>query len=74
MAEVLENRDYNSQELHDEMYTILKELGLKPQKAFQAIYKMIIGKNRDPEQRHLFYPWIKILLLKDSGMNLKIPT
>jgi len=48
VAEVLENRDYNSQELHDEMYTILKELGLKPQKAFQAIYKIIIGKKQGP--------------------------
>jgi lysyl-tRNA synthetase class 1 len=48
VADILENGDYNSQELHDEMYTILKELGLKPQKAFQAIYKMIIGKKQGP--------------------------
>lgn len=48
VADILENGDYNSQELHDEMYTILKELGLKPPKAFQAIYKMIIGKKQGP--------------------------
>ncbi len=48
VADVLENGDYSSQELHDEMYTILKELGLKPPKAFQAIYKMIIGQKQGP--------------------------
>ncbi len=48
VADVLETGDYNSQELHDEMYIILKELGLKPPKAFQAIYKMIIGKKQGP--------------------------
>ncbi len=48
VADILENGDYNSQELHDEMYIILKELGLKPPKAFQAIYKMIIGKKQGP--------------------------
>ena len=48
VADILEKGDYTSQELHDEMYIILKELGLKPPKAFQAIYKMIIGKKQGP--------------------------
>ena len=48
VADMLEKSNYNSQELHDEMYLILKELGLKPQKAFQAIYKVIIGKKQGP--------------------------
>jgi lysyl-tRNA synthetase class 1 len=30
------------------MYLILNDLGLKPQKAFQAIYKLIIGKKQGP--------------------------
>jgi lysyl-tRNA synthetase, class I len=48
VAEILEEKDYTSEELHDEMYHILKKLGLKPQKAFQAIYKVIIGKKQGP--------------------------
>jgi lysyl-tRNA synthetase class 1 len=48
VADLLETSDYTSQELHDEMYLILKDLGLKPQKAFQAIYKIIIGKKQGP--------------------------
>jgi lysyl-tRNA synthetase class 1 len=30
------------------MYKILEKLGLKPQKAFQAIYKVVIGKKQGP--------------------------
>jgi len=48
VADMLETSDYNSQELHDEMYKILEKLGLKPQKAFQAIYKVVIGKKQGP--------------------------
>ncbi len=49
VADLLEKKDYtSSQEFHDEMYNLLNELGLKPQKAFQAIYKMIIGKKTGP--------------------------
>ncbi|MCE5214029.1 MAG: lysine--tRNA ligase [Methanobacterium sp.] len=48
VAHLLENRDFTPEELHDEMYQILKELGLKPQKAFQAIYRVIIGKKQGP--------------------------
>jgi len=48
VAELLEEKDYTSEELHDEMYLILKNLDMKPQKAFQAIYKTIIGKKQGP--------------------------
>ena len=40
--------EFTPEELHEEMYTILKELGIKPQKAFQAIYKTVIGKKQGP--------------------------
>lgn len=48
LADLLENRDYTPEELHDEMYILLRELDMKPQKAFQAIYKTIIGKKQGP--------------------------
>lgn len=48
LAEALEEKDYGSQELHDKMYHLLREINLKPQKAFQAVYKVIIGKKQGP--------------------------
>jgi len=48
VADLLESRDFTAEELHDEMYSILNELDMKPQKAFQAIYKTIIGKKQGP--------------------------
>ncbi len=48
LADLLEKRDYTPEELHDEMYNLLRELDMKPQKAFQAIYKTIIGKKQGP--------------------------
>jgi ATP-dependent protease Clp ATPase subunit len=33
---------------HDRMYDVLESLEMKPQKAFQAIYKTIIGKKQGP--------------------------
>ncbi|OPY24904.1 MAG: Lysine--tRNA ligase [Methanobacterium sp. PtaU1.Bin242] len=48
VAELLEKGDYTPEELQDEMYLILKNLDMKPQKAFQAIYKTIIGKKQGP--------------------------
>lgn len=48
VAEILESREHTPEQLHDEMYLILKDLGMKPQKAFQAIYKTIIGKKQGP--------------------------
>lgn len=48
VADLLENREFTPEELHEEMYTILNELDMKPNKAFQAIYKTIIGKKQGP--------------------------
>jgi lysyl-tRNA synthetase class 1 len=48
LADILENRDFTPEELHEEMYTILNEQDMKPNKAFQAIYKIIIGKKQGP--------------------------
>ncbi len=48
LADLLEEKDYTAEGLHDEMYNLLRELGMKPQKAFQAIYKTIIGKKQGP--------------------------
>ena len=36
------------QYLHDAMYEILEAQELKPQKGFQAIYKMILGQKQGP--------------------------
>jgi lysyl-tRNA synthetase class 1 len=48
LADLLEKKDYTAEGLHDEMYNLLRELDMKPQKAFQAIYKTIIGKKQGP--------------------------
>jgi lysyl-tRNA synthetase class 1 len=48
LADLLEEKEYTAEELHDEMYDLLTELDMKPQKAFQAIYKIIIGKKQGP--------------------------
>ena len=37
-----------AEDLHDAMYEILEGQGLKPQKGFQAIYKMILGQKQGP--------------------------
>jgi lysyl-tRNA synthetase class 1 len=48
LADLLEGNEYTAEELHDEMYNLLTEMDMKPQKAFQAIYKIIIGKKQGP--------------------------
>lgn len=48
VADILEIHEFTPEELHEEMYTILNELDMKPNKAFQAIYKTIIGKKQGP--------------------------
>ena len=49
LADLMENRDFSdATELHDAMYEILEAQGLKPQKGFQAIYKMILGQKQGP--------------------------
>ncbi|MGB9936142.1 MAG: lysine--tRNA ligase [Methanobacterium sp.] len=48
LADMLEKKEYTAEELHDDMYELLREFDMKPQKAFQAIYKTIIGKKQGP--------------------------
>lgn len=48
LADLLEEKNFTAEELHDEMYNLLREFNMKPQKAFQAIYKIIIGKKQGP--------------------------
>ena len=48
LADLLEGNEYTAEQLHDEMYNLLTKLDMKPQKAFQAIYKIIIGKKQGP--------------------------
>ena len=49
LATLIETREFSdATELHDAMYEILEGQGLKPQKGFQAIYKMILGQKQGP--------------------------
>ena len=49
LADLMEEKEFSSaEELHDAMYMVLESHGLKPQKAFQAIYKMILGQKQGP--------------------------
>ena len=49
LATLIETREFSdAAELHDAMYEILEGQGLKPQKGFQAIYKMILGQKQGP--------------------------
>ena len=49
IADVLENETFDSDvKFHDRMYEVLESLEMKPQKAFQAIYKTVLGKKQGP--------------------------
>ena len=49
LADLMESTEFSdATELHDAMYEILEGQGLKPQKGFQAIYKMILGQKQGP--------------------------
>lgn len=49
LATLIEENSFNkAEDLHDAMYEILESQGLKPQKGFQAIYKMILGQKQGP--------------------------
>ena len=49
LAGLIEEKTFKTaEELHDAMYEILEAQGLKPQKGFQAIYKMILGQKQGP--------------------------
>ncbi len=40
--------DMNAEDIHNLVYSVARELKLKPSKAFQAIYKVILGKDYGP--------------------------
>ena len=49
LATLIETTEFSdATALHDAMYEILEGQGLKPQKGFQAIYKMILGQKQGP--------------------------
>ena len=49
LADLMETTEFDdATALHDAMYEILETQGLKPQKGFQAIYKMILGQKQGP--------------------------
>ena len=49
LADLMETTEFDdATALHDAMYEILEAQGLKPQKGFQAIYKMILGQKQGP--------------------------
>ena len=49
LADLMENNEFNdATQLHDAMYEILEAQELKPQKGFQAIYKMVLGQKQGP--------------------------
>lgn len=49
LADLIETTEFDdAAALHDAMYEILEGQGLKPQKGFQAIYKMILGQKQGP--------------------------
>ena len=64
LADALEDQDYTSEELHDEMYRIFKGQGLKPQKAFQAIYRIVLGQKQGPRAASFLLSLDKNFLIK----------
>ena len=49
LADLIESTEFeDATALHDAMYEILEAQELKPQKGFQAIYKMILGQKQGP--------------------------
>lgn len=48
LAKVIESEELNAVELHNRIYDIMREHGLNAKEAFQAIYKVLIGKKRGP--------------------------
>lgn len=69
VADSLEEKEYTPEELHNQMYLILKELNLKPQKAFQAIYKIIIGKKQGPRAASFVLSLDKDFVIKRFRME-----
>ncbi len=69
VAELLENADYNPEELHNAMYNVIHDIDIKPQKAFQAIYKVITGKKQGPRAASFVLSIDKDLVIKRFRME-----
>lgn len=65
LAILLDEKDFKkAEDLHDEMYEILNKYELKPQKAFQAIYKVILGQKQGPKAASFLLSLDKDFLIK----------
>ena len=64
VADAIETHDYTPEELQDAMYVVINELGMKPQQAFQAIYKVVIGKKQGPRAASFVLSLDKDLVVK----------
>ncbi|MDR2830941.1 MAG: lysine--tRNA ligase [Methanobrevibacter sp.] len=65
LAILVENNDFNdATELHDKMYKIIHEHELKPQKAFQTIYKVTLGQKKGPKAASFLLSLEKNFLIK----------
>ncbi len=48
LAELFEKREMDAKEVHDSIYRVANEIGMKPSKLFEAIYKVFLGKKYGP--------------------------
>lgn len=65
LAALIDENDFDSaEELHDKMYEILEKQNLKPQKGFQAIYKMILGQKQGPRAASFLLSLNKDFIIK----------
>ncbi|MGC9517624.1 MAG: lysine--tRNA ligase [Methanomicrobiales archaeon] len=69
VARILETSDPTPEELHDEMYVLMRQLDMKPQKAFQAIYKILIGKKQGPRAASFVLSLDKDFVIKRFRMQ-----
>ncbi len=55
--------DMDAEEIHNAVYSVSRDLGIKPSKAFRAIYKAILGKDYGPRAGYfikmLGIDWVK---------------
>ena len=69
VSDLLEKGEYNPEEFHDAMYLIIHDLDMKPQKAFQAIYKVITGKKQGPRAASFVLSLDKDLVIRRFRME-----
>ncbi|MCC7553736.1 MAG: lysine--tRNA ligase [Methanobacteriaceae archaeon] len=70
LAILMEDNDFDKPEkLHDAMYEILESKNIKPQKGFQAIYKMILGQKQGPRAASFLLSLDKDFVIKRLKME-----